>query len=131
MTDHDDHDMPTAEEDGLDDDESLSPVEDLLAAPSYDPEAFEDALGHHPDLAPRSPPKTEKIKRADVAPKPPAPSTPTARAVKATGARWICSGCGATWTEKPASKHHSHSVPVPGSKSRVTYENHRINEVAG
>ncbi|KKN05624.1 hypothetical protein LCGC14_1085410 [marine sediment metagenome] len=43
---------------------------------------------------------------------------------------WSCSGCAAKWKQDPG-KFHSHEVPVPGSKSRVTYENHAISKVSG
>lgn len=43
---------------------------------------------------------------------------------------WSCSGCAAKWKQDPG-LFHSHEVPVPGSKSRVTYENFSITKAGG
>lgn len=71
---------------------------------------------------------------------PPAPPTVTSKALPPTsfspqssssgdaGARWVCSGCGATWKADPG-PWHTHEHPVAGSKNRVTYENKAINRV--
>lgn len=56
----------------------------------------------------------------------------TVKVEEKPGTRWVCSGqgCGAVWTTDPG-PHHTHEIPVPGSKSRVTYENHKITKVEG
>lgn len=54
----------------------------------------------------------------------------TPRQADDSGARWVCSGCGATWKADPGT-HHTHEEPVPGSKSRKTYVQHRIDMVPG
>jgi hypothetical protein len=44
--------------------------------------------------------------------------------------RWACSVCSASWDQDPG-PFHTHETPVPGSKSRVTYENHPVEKVSG